>query len=384
MNIAIISPAYLPIPPKRYGGTERVIFNLIKGLKAIGHNPILFGPADSQVDCEIVPTIAHSTGFSQNASEDIELNILRQNAIKKAYEEIEKNKVRIDILHSHGIDIKDFSDIPHLFTLHLEIVLSDVNKSRELKYFNDRNNLFYNTISQNANLAAQNLNVMGTVYNGLDPEEFPFVGNPSDYYSFVGRFNPDKNPHQAIELAILKEKTIKVAAKYEYVDDRYFQEKCKSLLSNPLVNNVTEQDDPGKKSVLSNAKLNLHPTNFREPFGLTVLEAAYCGTPTLAIRRGSMSELIENGKTGFLVEDFTEGYFLTEKCEALDRAYIASRARRMFNYTIMSKQYSNIYENIIKIYKDKINGDKLKQYVSDSKYQNDELYKNLISNQSNY
>lgn len=383
MNIAIVSPAYLPIPPKRYGGTERVIFNLIKGLKAIGHNPILFGPADSQVDCEIVPIIDHSTGFSKDEASDKLLNVLRSNAIKKAFEEINRNRSRIDILHSHGIDIKDFSDIPHLFTLHLEIVLSDVNKSREFKYFNDRKNLFYNTISQNANLAVQNLNVVGTVYNGLDPNDFPLIESPSDYYSFVGRFNPDKNPHQAMELAIEKNKKIKVAAKYEYVDDRYYQEKCKPLLDNALVENVSEQDDLGKISILSNAKVNLHPTNFREPFGLTVLEAAYSGTPTLAIRRGSMSELIEDGKSGFLVEDFTEGYFLTEKSEQLDRRYISERAKRMFNYKIMARQYEKIYENIIRIYKDQLPLEKIKSKVENSREEVDSLYAKLI-NTNNY
>lgn len=379
MNIAIISPAYLPIPPKKYGGTERVIFNLIKGLKEEGHNPILFGPKDSEVDCEIVPIIDKSTGFSQNAEEDKKLNVLRSEALKKAFVEIEKNKDRIDILHSHGIDIKDFSNIPHLFTLHLEIVLSDVNKSRELKYFKERENLFYNTISFNALESSKNLNVVGTVYNGLDPSEFEFQEESEDYYCFVGRFNPDKNPHQAMELAIEKGKKIKVAAKYEYVDDRYFQEKCKTLLENPLVENVLEQDDKGKSEIFSKARVNIHPTNFREPFGLTILESAYCGTPTLAIKRGSMSELIEDGKSGILVEDMTEGYFKIDMCEELDRKYISERARRMFNYKVMSRQYLSVYENIIKIYKNNLTQDrsKLKSFLEESRLELREEYKSL-------
>lgn len=379
MNIAIVSPAYLPIPPKKYGGTERVIFNLIKGLKEEGHNPILFGPKDSEVDCEIVPIIDKATGFSQNAEEDKKLNVLRAEALKKAFEEIEKNKSRIDILHSHGIDIRAFSNIPHLFTLHLEIVLSDINKSRELKYFKERENLFYNTISFNALESAKNLNVVGTIYNGLNPDEFLFEEQSDDYYCFVGRFNPDKNPHQAMELAIEKEKKIKVAAKYEYVDDRYFRERCEPLLNNPLVENVLEQDDDGKTKIFSKARVNIHPTNFREPFGLTILESAYCGTPTLAIRRGSMSELIEDGKSGILVEDMTEGYFKIELCEKLDRRYVSERARRKFNYKIMSKQYAQAYENIIRIYKNDLAKDrvKLEKFLEESREELREEYENL-------
>lgn len=381
MNIAIISPAYLPIPPKKYGGTERVIFNLIKGLKELGHNPILFGPADSEVDCEIIPIIDKATGFSQNAEENVRLNVLRADALKKAFEEINKNIDRIDILHSHGIDIKEFANIPHLFTLHLELVLDDVNSTRTVRYFKEREDLFYNTISYNALQSFQNLNVLGTVYNGLDPADFPFVETPEDYYAFVGRFNPDKNPHIAMQLAIEKQKHLKVAAKYEYVDDRYFQERCKPLLNNEFVEDVTEQNDQGKTNILSHAKVNLHPTNFREPFGLTIIEAAYCGTPSLAIRRGSMAELIEDKKTGRLVEDFTEGYFAVDECESFDRKYISDRARRMFNYKIMAKQYEKLYENIIKIYKDNIQSDKTKlnEYVENSKEELSNLYNSLIS-----
>lgn len=379
MNIAIISPAYLPIPPKKYGGTERVVYNLIKGLKELGHHVILFGPGDSEVDCEIIPIIDKATGFSQNEEENARLNILRASALEKAFEEVRKNADRIDILHSHGIDIKEFSNIPHLFTLHLELVLDDINTTRTLKYFKEREDLFYNTISYNALETFENLNVVSTVYNGLDPEDFPFVETPEDYYAYVGRFNPDKNPHIAMQLAIEKQKKIKVAAKYEYVDDRYYQEKCKPLLDNEFVEDVKEQDDEGKINILSHAKVNLHPTNFREPFGLTIMESAYCGTPSLANQRGSMSELIEDGKTGILVEDFTEGYFKVEMCENFDRKYISERARRMFNYKVMAKQYEKSYENIIKIYKDNIQNNKedLKKYLENSREEIKDLYKNL-------
>ena len=383
MKIGIISPAYLPIPPKKYGGTERVIYYLIKGLRELGHTLILFGPADSEVDCEIIPIIDKATGFSQNSEEDKMLSIKRNEALKKAYTEVEKNKHRFDILHSHGIDIKQFSQIPHLFTLHLELVLSDpANRSRELKYFKERENLFYNTISYNALETFQNLNVVSTVYNGLDPQEFPFVETPQNYYCFIGRFNPDKNPHQAIELAIEKKKKIKIAAKYEYVDDRYYKEKCLPLLNNEFVEDTTEQNNLGKIEIISNAEVNLHPTNFREPFGLTVMESAYCGTPTLAVRKGSMSELIEDGKSGVLVEDFTQGYFEVDKCRDLDRKYIAERSRRKFNYKVMAKQYELTYQNITKIYKDNINNNKhkLPKYLEESRAGVSSLYNNITRN----
>jgi glycosyltransferase involved in cell wall biosynthesis len=146
---------------------------------------------------------------------------------------------------------------------------------------------------------------------------------------------------------------IKLGGKLDYSSGEYFEKELKPLLKHPLVEYLGEMDRAQTIKLLSRAKCNLHPTGFREPFGLTVLEAAYCGTPTLAIKKGSMPELIKEGKTGLLVEDFVEGIHNLEKCFSMDREYIAKRARKMFNYQNMAKGYIRAYKKIIRIYRSK-------------------------------
>ena len=167
---------------------------------------------------------------------------------------------------------------------------------------------------------------MGTVYNGENPAKFPLIKRPKDYVCFLGRFDRDKDPHLAIELAISLGIKIKVAGKIDWQAEGYFTEEVEKYFDHPLVEYLGELDFKQKVELLKNAKANLHPTGFREPFGLTVLEAAYCGTPTLALARGSMPELIEEGRTGLLVEDFVQGYEQLEQCFTMDRQYIAERS----------------------------------------------------------
>jgi glycosyltransferase involved in cell wall biosynthesis len=157
----------------------------------------------------------------------------------------------------------------------------------------------------------------------------------------------------AIQMAIHLKTKIKLAGKIDHDGKSYFDEEIKPYLNHPLVEYMGEIEFDEKVKLVANAKCNLHPTNFREPFGLTVLEAAYCGTPTLAVARGSMPELIEPERTGWLVEDLLEGRHFIEECYKMDREYIAMRARRLFNYRIMAQQYVDVYQNVINTHSDR-------------------------------
>ena len=160
--------------------------------------------------------------------------------------------------------------------------------------------------------------------------------------------DPGVDDAMAIQLAINIGMQIKLAGKVDFAGSSYFSEEVKPLLRHPLVEYLGELDQKQTIKLLSHAKVNLHPVGFREPFGLSVLEAAYCGTPTLAIARGSMPELIKVGYTGMLVEDFVEGFHYIEECMKMNREYIAKRARRKFNYQNMAKEYLKVYNKIIK------------------------------------
>ncbi|MDB5161154.1 MAG: Group 1 glycosyl transferase [Candidatus Saccharibacteria bacterium] len=346
MKVALIASPYVAIPPKSYGGTELVILNLINGLKEQGHEPILLGPGDSTVDCRVVP-ITDKAVFFPKDPEDLKEFHARVNEIKITTKALLKDLLpEIDVIHSHshpfGFDMRPFAGFPHVITMHGPVVF------KELSYYLKRKHLNYVSISKNQQEAAPDLNFIGNVYNGEDPERFPVVSVPKNYVCFLGRFDSEKNPHLAIQLAINAGVPIKVAGKIDFLGKDYFQKEIKPLLRHPLVEYLGELEFKEKVKLISNAMCNLHPTGFREPFGLTILEAAYCGTPTLAIERGSMPELIQDGFTGKLVEDFVEGTHQLKQCAEMDREYIARRSRRLFNYKKMTKGYVRMYKKAIK------------------------------------
>jgi glycosyltransferase involved in cell wall biosynthesis len=344
VRVAIVASPYKQIPPVGYGGTEWVIHYLIKGLKEAGHEPILFASRDSKVDCELIPIISKATFFPKRTQD---LPIFRQRM--KQIDKRTAKKLRallpdIDVIHAHptDFDMKPFADFPNVTTLHGPITFENMS------YYVERKHLNYISISHNQQQAFPDLNYLGVVYNGEDPERFPFVKSPQNYLCFLGRFDEDKSPHLAIELAINLGMKIKLAGKTDFQGYRYFRSKVQPYFKHPLVEYLGELDFEDKVKLISRAKCNLHPTYFREPFGLTVLEAAYCGTPTLAISRGAMPELIENDKSGMLVEDFIEGFHSIQKCFDMDREYIAKRARRKFNYKNMTKGYIRAYRRAIR------------------------------------
>lgn len=347
MRIGIIASPYIAIPPVKYGGTERVIECLIKGLLEEGHEPILFGTGDSQVGCEIVPIVERAVKFPQTREELPEHleQIARIN--QKTTRLLRQNFGRLDIIHAQGsepqqsFDMLPFKDFPNLTTLN-----STIN-FKNLSYYRERRELHYVAISDSQQKVCPELQYTGRVYNGLDPSQFPIVDKPQDYLCFLGRFDNEKRPDQAIELALLLGKPIKIAGKVDYFSGHYFEQVIQPYLNHPLVEYLGELDHAGKVELISNALCNLHPVGFREPFGLTVVEAAYCGTPTLAISRGSMPELIEDGRTGLLTESFVEGFYKIDKCFEMDRTYIASRARMLFNYTTMAREYVKAYQRVL-------------------------------------
>ncbi|MBI4034597.1 glycosyltransferase family 4 protein [Candidatus Saccharibacteria bacterium] len=341
MRVAIVAEPYYPIPPVNYGGTERVIHYLIKGLLEKGHQPVLLGPGDSRVACPVVPTTAKAIYFPKNSRQLAEFEKLKIATQKRTQTELKKILPKIEVIHSHGFDLRAFSDFPSVTTLHGAMSFEN------LKYYKERDGLFYVSISKNQQAAYPGLKYAQTVYNGLDPDDFPLITKPQNYVLFLGRLDHEKNPHLAIHLAINSGIEIKLAGKVDFQGSDYFKNEVQPYLNHPLVEYLGEVDEKTRISLLANAKCNLHPTSFREPFGLTVMEAAYCGTPTLAIARGSMPELIEQGKTGALVEDFVEGFHKLENCFGLDRQYIAERSRQLFNYRRMTDGYLRAYRRVI-------------------------------------
>ena len=341
MRVAIVAGPHLPVPPPRYGGTERIIYDLIRGLLEAGHEPILLASADSEVDCELFPIVDRAISFPADRGIFGRMSFFATGSTGSRANGFGGSLPRVDLIHSHGFDLIDFQDVPNLTTLHGAIEFD------QLSYYRERSQLYYVSISRNQQQACPDLQYVGVVYNGEDPRPFPVVTEPEDYLCFLGRFDREKNPHLAIQLAISLGIPIKLGGKIDFQGADYFEQQVKPYLGHPLVEYLGELGLEEKAHLLAHARCNLHPTAFREPFGLTVLEAAFCGTPTLATARGSMPELIEVGRTGLLIEDFVEGVHQIEECFEMDRAYIAQRARHLFNYQTMTRDYLRAYERVL-------------------------------------
>jgi glycosyltransferase involved in cell wall biosynthesis len=350
VKVAIVASPYVAVPPPKYGGSEKIIYYLIKGLLEEGHEPILLGAGDSKVKCEVIPIVKKAVFFPKDKRRLPTFNRKIRQIEKDTKKILNELRSSVDVIHSHKFDLKDFADFPHVVTLHDPILLDQLKYKNNfpMAYHAERAHLNYVSISKNQQNAYPGLNYIGTVYNGEDPDEFPVVTKPKDYVAFVGRFDREKNPHMAIQLAINYGIKIKLAGKVDYGSREYFREEIKPYLRHPLVEYLGELNPKETKKILSNAKANLHPTGFREPFGLTVLEAAYTGTPTLAVTRGSMPELINNGHTGILVEDFVEGYHKLDDVFNLNREFVAKWSRHNFNYKNMTKGYIKAYKKAIK------------------------------------
>ncbi len=342
MKIAIVAAPHFPIPPKAYGGTERVIYYLIKGLMELGHEPILLASQDSEVECELIPTVSKAIPYPKRKFYLETYKKWITTVEKRTYKELRKLLPSVDIVHSHGIDMKDFQDFPNVTTVHNMIQFDD------LPYFIKRKDFPFVAISQNQKMSLPFLNYAGVVYNGMDPGEYQVVTKPKNYLTIYGRIERHKGTHLAIQLALSKNMPIKIAGKLDYWSSTYYKEEIKKYMNHPLVEYLGEISEDEKKSLAANASCNLHPLEgWREPFGLTLLEAGYSGTPTLGMNKGSLPEVIQQGKNGMLVEDFIEGYTVLDDCLKLDRKEVANNVRRRFNYLKMAEGYIDVYKKVI-------------------------------------
>jgi glycosyltransferase involved in cell wall biosynthesis len=349
-RVAILSSPIISVPPTLYGGTERVIDELIKRLVEIGLDVTLIAPGDSDVSCKLIQIPEKSLPFLTNKVDDDKLIPARKAAEKQAIEYIKNHLDEFDIVHSHGIDVIELHDlIPCVTTIH------GAFNTDNFDYFNSRKILNYISISENQQRGFPSLNFVGIVYDGLDTRDFPIVTAPEHYMAFLARLDEEKCPHEAIQLAIhLYEKYglgLKIAGKIDHGGAEYFKTQVKPFFNNPQYPYIEYLGELGMKDkidLVSKAKIFLQPIKFVEPFGLGPLEAMMCGTPVIARNLGSMSELIIEGETGFRVENYpNETYHLIDECLKLDRFTIAKTTRMRFNSQKMALDYISCYQKVI-------------------------------------
>lgn len=339
MKIAQIAPVVERVPPKKYGGTERVVYTLTEHLVKRGHEVTLFASGDSLTSgtlVSILPKPMREAGFFDLYG----INVWMMLNIGMAY----KRQAEFDIIHDHshymGVPTAQLATTPTVMTLHGPIMVN------QKKLFRELNRPHIVTVSQAQLPITEGINHAGVVHHGLDMETYPFSNEHEGYLLFVGRMSEEKGLTLAIEAAKSVDLPLIIAAKVDRHDKRRFEEEVEPQL-NDRIKWVGEVDEHQRNELMSKAMCLLHPVMFREPFGLTLIEAMACGCPVIAFRRGAIPEIIRDGETGFIVEDLVEMIEKIEYIPTIDRAQCREYALTQFNASKMTDAYEAIYRAIL-------------------------------------
>jgi glycosyltransferase involved in cell wall biosynthesis len=337
LRIAQVSPLYESVPPKLYGGTERVVFHLSEALIALGHEVTVFASGDSVTSGRLVPTGSHALRF-QRSAECLAPHTLMFERVRALADEF-------DIVHFHT-EYMHFGfartlSVPTVSTLHGRL---DFPEYRDL--FQEFRDLPMVSISNSQKRPLPKQNWHGPVYHGLPPEVFRFQAKPGNYLAFLGRISPEKGVEEAIEIAMRAGIPLKIAAKIEEKDIDYFH-RIKPRLTQKNVEFVGEISELEKSDFIGNASALIFPITWPEPFGLVMIEALATGTPVIAFAQGSVREIIRHGETGYIVESVSEAVSALDKISRIDRALCRADFETRFCSSRMAKNYVDIYREIM-------------------------------------
>jgi glycosyltransferase involved in cell wall biosynthesis len=339
MRIAQIAPLTEAIPPKLYGGTERVVHWLTEELVALGHDVTLFASGDSITTAKLEPMWDQSLRLSGSIRDPNALHILMLERVRRRVDDF-------DVLHFH-LDYYPFSlfsrqSTPFLTTLHGRLDLPE-----HQPVFTAFSSIPVVSISNAQRRPVPQAGWIKTIYHGV-PEDLlrPQPVTPS-YLAFLGRIAPEKGVDQAIRIAGRCGLPIKIAAKIDKADVEYFESEIRSLFDLPHVEYIGEITDKDKANFLSGAIGLLMPINWPEPFGLSMIEAMACGTPVIAYNRGSVPEVVEDGLTGFVVEDELSAISAVRHLPQLSRPTIRARFDERFTARLMAKEYLATYRSLM-------------------------------------
>ncbi|MDG4898708.1 glycosyltransferase family 4 protein [Mesorhizobium sp. WSM4976] len=336
MKIAQIAPLTESVPPKLYGGTERIVSHLTEELVRRGHDVTLFASGDSRTSAELVPCCDVALRFNPNARSPIPYHVMMLEQVRRRADEF-------DVLHFH-VDVLHFPIIREFVqrtvtTLHGRLDLPDLAQLYAM--FND---LPLVSISDDQRRPMPPVNWLGTVYHGLPNDILPFRPKASGYLAFLGRISPEKGPEAAIEIAARAGMPLKIAAKIDAVDRSFWSDRVEpQVLRHSNVEFIGEIDERKKAEFLGNAAALLFPIDWPEPFGLVTIEAMACGTPVVAFNRGAVPEVIDHGVSGLIVEGIDEAVDAVRRIGSLDRARVRNTFEKRFTVGRMCSDYLGIY-----------------------------------------
>ena len=341
MHIALVAPPLLPVPPRAYAGTERIIEVLATGLHRRGHAVTLFAPGDSRVECELVPTVERSLWERPDSPEDpapfFELTRAR----------VWRERERFDVIHSHleayGFQFARDCPTPVVTTLHGRLDLPGlpelIAEFAEIPLV---------SVSDNQRRWYPQANWVATVHHGLPLESMPHSDQPGAYLALVGRLSPEKGVGEAIQLARQVGLPLRVAAKQRRPDEQaMYREVLEPAVREGVAEYLGEIEPPERDALYAGALATLMLGAWPEPFGLVAIESLAAGTPVIGRKAGALPEIIEHGVDGFLVDDVIEASLAVDRIRSLDRVRIRERALARFSADRMVDAYERVYRRVV-------------------------------------
>ncbi len=339
MRIAQVAPLAESVPPRFYGGTERVVSGLTEELVRRGHDVVLFASGDSDTSAELVACCPEGLRLNPHMRDHV------------AYTMIELGKVsararEFDIIHNHldylALPTARQTETPMVTTLHGRLDLPELQD-----VYAEFSEQYLVSISNAQRRPLSHARWVATVYNGIDLRHFTLREGSGDYLAFLGRISPEKGVDRAIEIAKAVDMPLRIAAKVDPVDLEYFTAKIKPMLRDPRVEYIGEIDETHKDEFLGNAFACLFPINWPEPFGMTMIEAMACGTPVIAMNLGSVPEVVVHGQTGFVCRSQAEMIDAVQRTGDLSRDACRTHVENHFSALRMAEMYETAYRTVM-------------------------------------